>query len=419
MDKILKEFLLFLTFFLLLELKKKNASGKYEVIDTQTNDADGKVTFRTLKYEYDPVAGKNDIGDHEYTISEVKPEPKAGDNVSEDGKTINGITYDDKVVEVKVNVKDNEDGTMTLTYNGEKEFAGAEFTNTYSAKGNGEIKVQKLLEGRDWTDNDSFTFTLTGVSAPEGVQTVPMPANKSITIKKSDKDQTRSFGEIEFTKAGTYTYTVKETKGAAGGVTYDEKEHTVTFKAVDDGKGRIVADQGSQMIQTEKITNTYSAAGCVGSILVQKSLKGREWKDDDEFEFTLTGENGAPMPDEDTITITKDDKDHIAGFGNITFTKAGKYTYTVKETKGDAKGVTYDTKKHKVTIEVIDDGNGKLVAKSGTDLIQTVKITNTYSSGGIKTGDSSPIVLYSIITVTALILLLIAMFVRRRQNRAE
>ena len=66
-----------------------------------------------------------------------------------------------------------------------------------------------------------------------------------------------------------------------------------------------------------------------------------------------------------------------------------------------------------------DDGNGKLVAKSGSDLIQTVKITNTYSSGGVKTGDSSQIVLYSITTLTALLLLVIMMIIRRRQSRAR
>ena len=242
-----------------------------------------------------------------------------------------------------------------------------------------------------------------------------MPKNDTITIKKSDKDQTKSFGEIEFTKEGTYTYTVKETKGSLSGVTYDETEHTVTIEAVDDGQGHIVPAEGSQLIQTEAFTNTYEAGATFGEILVQKVLNGREWKDSDEFEFTLSASGDAPMPENDTIVITKDDEDHIAGFGQIEFTEPGKYTYIVKETRGDEKGMTYDSKEHKVTLEVVDDGNGKLVAKSGTKLIQTVKITNTFSKG-VKTGDSSNIVLYSVTSLSALILLLITYIIRRREN---
>ena len=282
-------------------------------------------------------------------------------------------------------------------------------TNTYSAKGIGEIKVKKVLEGREWKSSDEFTFT---ISADEGT---PMPENDSITIKKSDKDQTKSFGEIEFTEEGTYTYTVKETRGSISGVTYDESEHTVTIEAVDDGQGLIVPAEGSQLIQTEEFTNTYEAGATFGEILVQKVLNGREWKDSDEFEFTLSASGDAPMPENDTIVITKDDEDHIAGFGQIEFTEPGKYTYIVKETRGDEKGMTYDSKEHKVTLEVVDDGNGKLVAKSGTKLIQTVKITNTFSKG-VKTGDSSNIVLYSVTSLSALILLLITYIIRRREN---
>jgi pilin isopeptide linkage protein len=243
-----------------------------------------------------------------------------------------------------------------------------------------------------------------------------MPANKSITITKSDKNQTKSFGEIKFTKAGTYTYKVKETKGSIGGITYDTTEHTVTIEAVDDGKGNIVAKAGSALVQTIEFVNTYEVGLTKGEIKVQKILEGRKWTDDDEFEFTLSAPAGTPMPEEDTITITKDDKDQTVSFGQIVFDEPGKYTYTVKETKGDIKGVTYDTKKHKVTIEVVDDGKGNLVAKDGTKLIQTVKITNT-AHKGVKTGDDSNVILYST-TMLGSILAFLFMAIRRRRNRA-
>ena len=309
---------------------------------------------------------------------------------------------------VTVTISDNTDGTLNVVTSDNAK--SLNFTNKYKASGVGEIKVKKTLEGRKWTTNDKFTFT---ISAAEGT---PMPANKSITITKSDKNQTKGFGEIKFNKAGTYTYKVKETKGSIGGVTYDTTEHTVTIEAVDDGKGNIVAKAGSALVQTVEFVNTYEAGLTKGEIKVQKILEGRKWTDDDEFEFTLSAPAGTPMPEEDTITITKDDKDQTVSFGEIVFDEPGKYTYTVKETKGDIKGVTYDTKKHKVTIEVVDDGKGNLVAKDGTKLIQTVKITNT-AHKGVKTGDDSNVILYST-TMLGSILAFLFMAIRRRRNRA-
>ena len=123
------------------------------------------------------------------------------------------------------------------------------------------------------------------------------------------------------------------------------------------------------------------------------------------------------MPEDTSILITKDDKDNIVSFGEIIFTKAGKYTYTVKEIEGDDDDITYDTKAHKVTIEVVDDGSGKLVAKGGTALIQTVKITNTYKGKkGVKTGDDSNMLIYLAGMLTAM-LGLILMILRRRADR--
>ena len=159
--------------------------------------------------------------------------------------------------------------------------------------------------------------------------------------------------------------------------------------------------------------NIYSATG-EGEIKVKKELKGRKWDDDDEFTFTLSGSGDAPMPAETRITITKDDENQTASFGEIEFNAPGKYVYTVKETKGDIEGVKYDTKKHKVVIKVVDDGKGHLVAKNGTSMIRTVKITNTYKSDKPDTGDTNNIAeLFSLMGASALGLIYMA-FRRRR-----
>ena len=250
----------------------------------------------------------------------------------------------------------------------------AEFENTYSKEGEGEIKVAKSLVGRDWTTKDSFEFTITGKDG------APMPERDKVTVTSASTAYTESFGKIEFAEAGTYVYTVSEThKGETiKGVTYDSEDKTVTIKVKDDGKGGLIPD-GTAVVQTASFENTYSKSG-EGEIKVQKVLDGRDWKDDDKFTFTLTpADANTPMPTKDQIEITKADTDQTKSFGKIKFTAAGTYNYTVKETKGDIKGVTYDTADHAVTIKVKDDGEGHLVADD-TPLIQTTKVTNTYKS---------------------------------------
>ena len=316
-------------------------------------------------------------GTYVYTIKE---------DVPEESEKIKGVAYDSGSYTAIVTVtKSGNSLKAKVEYSKDDESAKiAEFTNKYSAKGEGEIKVKKNLEGRDWTDSDSFTFTLTAVRAViDGeaidVEDIPMPADKSIDITKSAEDQTKSFGIINFTKAGEYTYIIKETKGSLGGITYDEAEHTITIKTVDDGQGHIIAAEDSDLIQTAEITNTYSAKG-EGEIKVHKVLEGRKWNNGDAFTFTITGKNGAPMPAVSSISITKSDSNQTKSFGKIKFSKAGTYTYIVKESKGSLGGVTYDETDHEVTISVVDNGKGELVAAEGSSLVQTEAFTNTYGA---------------------------------------
>ena len=224
-----------------------------------------------------------------------------------------------------------------------------------------------------------------------------MPGTTSITIKKGDADHIKTFGEIEFSKAGTYTYTVKETKGTLGGVTYDETEHTVTIKVKGNEDGTLVAD-GTDLIQTVQSTNTYSATG-TGEILVTKTLTGRDWLSGDAFTFMLEPVHGmntqnqtitVPMPAATTVTITS--ANTTKSFGEITFTEAGTYIYKVSEsyTENPYNGITYNVDEngvrfadngHEITIKVKDNGDGRLVA-DGTDLIRTVEFINTYDAKG-------------------------------------
>ena len=308
-------------------------------------------------------------------------------------------------------IKVKDDGNGNLVADGTELIQTVQVTNTYESSGEGEIKVQKVLNGREWTNDDEFTFTISGADAD-----TPMPGTTSITITKDDADQIKSFGKITFTEAGEYTYTVKETEGTAGGVTYDTTEHTVTIKVVDDGNGKLVAD-GTELIQTVQVTNTYESSG-EGEIKVRKVLKGRAWTSSDSFTFTIKALDGAPMPSQTRITITRSDSDQTKSFGTIVFTEPGTYVYSVSEVRGGDPYIKYDTKEYKITIEVVDDTHGKLVAKEGTQLIQIVTIKNTYSETP-PTGDSRHLFLYASLMITSMMGLCMLYLSYRRKKRKE
>ena len=194
----------------------------------------GEVFFGTLTFGY------GDIG------KTFKYEIKETQGFGE------GWAPSDPITATVTVIGDNGDGTLeisSVTYTHDDTI-----TNTYSLSGKGEIKVQKVLNGRDWTSEDSFTFTLSGPS------TNPKPAKSEIKITKDSTDHTETFGEISFTKAGTYHYVVQEVRGSSGGITYDVKEYDADIAVKDDGQGHLIAD-GTPLIQTVIITNTYNATG--------------------------------------------------------------------------------------------------------------------------------------------------------------
>ena len=261
------------------------------------------------------------------------------------------------------------------------------------------LKVSKTLDGREWQADDAFTFRIAAVT--EGA---PMPVSKTITLTK---DKTSgAFGDITFTKAGTYVYTVTEDATTIGGVTKDSTVYTVTVTVTDNSAGQLVAAVSYEIGDTDytygangmTFTNTYRASSVVvpggdsagkddGKLEITKSLSGREWQADDAFTFRIAAvTEGAPMPVSKTITLTKDKTSGT--FGDITFTQAGVYEYTITETKGTISNVTYDTTVYTVKVTVTDGGNGLLSAaveytSSTGEFDYTAKdgmtFTNTYT----------------------------------------
>ena len=254
-------------------------------------------------------------------------------------------------------------------------------TNTYNVNGTATIQVKKDLKGRDWTNDDAFTFTLEGKEKPTGVTEMPMPDTTTLVCSKKDADNTLNFGEIAFNKAGTYTYVVKETTKDNDGITYAANK-TITFELVDNGQGKLVGKNNSSLVQTATMTNTYEAKGTL-TFEGTKTLEGRDLKAGDEFEFAIL-KDGTP------VATAKSGADGKIAYPELTYTKktghdeTGTYTYTVKETSTDGNGITVDTTVYTVTVEVKDLGNGVLdVTKTGD--MGPYNFTNTYEAKGTLT----------------------------------
>ena len=297
------------------------------VVGTAKNKADGSVVFPAIEYTA--------AGPHTYTITE-----KAGNEP--------GVTYDTASHTVTVDVADNGRGQLEATVPAEKPV----FTNTYAAKpGKKVIEAKKVLNGKE-LEADKYEFEL-------------KENDKVVATAKNTADGSISFPEIEYTEAGTYTYTMSEKAGNEPGVTYDTASHTVTVDVADNGQGQLEAT-----VTSEKpvFTNTYAAKPGKAVIEAKKVLNGKELEAD-KYEFEL-------KEGDKVVGTAKNKADGSVVFPAIEYTAAGPHTYTIIEKAGNEPGVTYDKTSHKVTVDVADNGQGQLVA---TITSEQPVFTNTYT----------------------------------------
>ena len=312
---------------------------------TVTNETEGhKASFGDITFSA--------AGEYEFTISEL-------------GESHGGVAYDtaEKVVRVSVAEKDGR-FVPTVT-----EGANPTFTNVYSTDSvdysvTEGVEVTKVLTGRDLRAGE-FEFEL--VDAGGNV----------VATAKNAADGSVSFTAQTYTAAGAYEYTVREKAGDLGGVDYDESTYKVTVAVTDNLDGTLSAEATSESGDIE-FDNTYGAdpAKLKTGVEVTKELIGRDWTDDDSFEFTIAATSAdAPLPTTTTGTATRANK--TVSFGEFTFTAAGTYTYEISETAGDLGGVDYDTHKATVTVQVVDNGKGQLIA---TPTVSNGTFTNKYAA---------------------------------------
>ncbi len=318
--------------------------------------------------------------------------------------------------------------TGTISADGTKTAA---FTNTYevesaSLTGSTALQVKKEIQGKapetsyEWQENDSFTFTITAVT-----QDTPMPETEEIVISKDTTNHTASFGDITYTKPGTYKYEIKEKNSEIPGMSSDSRAYQVQVVVKDTGTGSLNEEKimysllaGGSTTKYEynennpmTFVNTYNTATQQVIIRGTKTLIG-DTLAKDQFSFALTkaekvGSEGAtaPLPviDGDSLEVGEPVK-NTAGtgnnifFGTITYDvqDAGTYKYSFQEVVPADKepGMVYDDEEKVVTVTVtydegvlnatvsVDTGDGTAAGESASLTFHNVKKEATLDGDG-------------------------------------
>lgn len=342
------------------------------VVETVKNDANGNVAFSAIKY--------TEIGQHIYTLREVKG--NAG-----------GIAYDKTVYTVVTTIADNGKGQLVATHKlkGAEDVKKIEFKNSYtvtpkSSSVTDQIIATKSLTGRKLAAGE-FSFEL--VEGDKVVATGTNDASGNITM-----------GAVKYTEAGKHAYTLREAKGGttSKGIAYSDAKYTIETTITDNGDGTLKAEHVLKDATAATFKNTYSVAPLDAELDfdLSKVISGRDWTDGDEFSFTITAPEGAPLPDPATATVSKKDaEDGIAAikFGKIHYAAAGTYKYEIRENAGSTVGMTYDAHVATAEVTVTEDGEGNLTANVTKK--ENGRFTNTYrtelnytAAGGLKLSKS-------------------------------
>lgn len=202
---------------------------------------------------------------------------------------------------------------------------------------------------------------------------------KTVTLKSDANGNWSTDVIIPAGAAKTYTVTETEPENHQWKASY---QHKVGNGALADGNVVTVPESTASQEATVIITNTLKQTMLTHAIGVQKELKGRDWKDSDEFTFKLKADDSnpdAPMPascknqSACTVTVKRDSSDdHVAYFGDITYDAGeAEYTYLVTENAGNASAMYYSQAEYRVVVSVMKDGTSgewKAVVESVTQL---------------------------------------------------
>lgn len=305
-----------------------------------------------------------------------------------------GVAYDDRTWVLTVTVTDDLTTftrriTANTTCDGVQSDA-IQFTNTYQAKPvSVRFRARKTLVDPDHTGVrlQAGQYEFTCVEDKTGGQVG--------TAKTNDQRGDVLFDAISYTRPGTYDYTIRETPGDRGGVTYDAARHHVRVTVTDDGEGRLLADvkyDGGTAIP--EFTNTYRAQPATDNPTAVKAVsasEGNHYKlKGDDFTFTLhrvTAPDGVTA--EADQTKTNDARGNIR-FDQLSFPLPGTYVYTVSERDVTVPGVTKDGTVTTITYTVKDVGHAgrlkvvdKTITRSDGKTANGIRFDNTYNPQGV------------------------------------
>lgn len=297
-----------------------------------------------------------------------------------------GVTNDTSVKTVSFKVTDNGKGELTVERVGDETKPTFEFTNAYSvtpvdSSVTDQIKVSKSLVGRELVEGE-FLFELV-----EKGQVVARGAN--------DAAGNVAMSAVAYTMVGEHDYVLREVGAGTthNGVTFDGKSIAIHTSVVDNGEGSLVVEHAFATDDANAaFVNTYAHSTTSVVLGATKVLSGKALADG-QFTFALTAENG-------TVYQAKNDAAGSVAFPALTFAEPGTYVYTISEVNDKQANVTYDTATHNVVVNVVDDGQGNLVATVAYDDGAAPTFKNSYTEppaptptpGGGATTPKNPVV---------------------------
>ncbi len=335
-----------------------------KVLQTQKNDADGKVAFDELTFDH--------AGTFIYTVREVQP--------TDDAPGVPGVTYTGKTYTLTYVVKDNNDGKLVVESSTVMPSEGTEngvtpntmtFTNSYQpGQTSYQISGTKVLENADPSTtrtpaDGEFTFALIDVATGQEIDRTKN-VGKAFTFKA-----------ISYTATGSHAYQVKEVAGQDGTITYSDAVLDVTVNVTDDGSGQLTATANKTAADLT-FTNTYTPTATTATITGTKALTGRDLAEG-EFFFDLKDADG------NVVQTVQNGADGTFGFAPLQLDKVGTYVYTVSEQAGaTANGVTYDTTVFTATVTVTENAEthaleAQVAYSKGGKAADAVAFSNSYA----------------------------------------
>lgn len=346
-------------------------------VPVQTANAaeDGTIRFQPLTFTASQLKGSKSKT-FTYTVREIR-------------QSAGGVNYDSHMGLWQITVTDDLTGQLKAQTRTNAAYPTT-FTNTYQAKPvSVQFRAHKTLADPDHT----------GVQLQAGQYEFKCVEDKTGgqvgTVKTNDQRGDVLFDAISYTRPGTYDYTIRETPGDRGGITYDATKHHVKVTVTDNGEGQLLADvkyDGGDAVP--EFTNSYKAQPATDTPNAVKTVtasEGNHYKlKGDDFTFTLhrvTAPNGVTA--ETDQTKTNDAQGNIR-FDQLSFPLPGTYVYTVSERDVTVPGITKDGTVTTITYTVKDvDHAGRLkvvdktVTRSDGKTANGIRFDNTYNPQGV------------------------------------